>query len=58
MLRPPRVFTDRLRKRIQRDFSTIKFGGLGFWLWLGFGLGLQLVQGLWLEWVSKGLKSG
>ena len=29
-----RVFTDRLRKSIQRDFSTILFGGLG----LGFGV--------------------
>ena len=31
-------FTDRLRKTIQRDLSTIYFGGLG--------LGLELVQGL------------
>ena len=33
------VFTDRLRKSIQRDFSTIYFGGLG----LGFGVRVLVV---------------
>ena len=52
------VFTDRLRKSIQRDFqlsNLVGYGyglGLGFGVWLGFRLGfrlgLELVQGLGL----------
>ena len=40
-----RVFTDRLRKSIQRDFSTIKFGGLG----LGFRVRVLVVARVWVR---------
>ena len=39
------VFTDRLRKSIQGDFSTIYFGGLG----LGFRVRVLVVVRVWVR---------
>ena len=60
-----RVFTDRLRKSIQRDFPTIKFGGLGLgfrvrvlvvvMVWVRVTVGARVMVGVGLV---RGLKSG
>ena len=48
------VFTDRLRKSVQRDFSTIKFGGLGFRVlvvvrgWVRVTVGARVMVGVGL----------
>ena len=51
-----RVFTNRLRKSIQRDFSTIKFDGLGLWfrvlvvvrVWVRVTVGARVMVGVGL----------